>query len=100
MSTEYQLRQYVVKDGKWDELIAIFPEITDARTAAGFEVVGVWTVPEENRFIWIVSTDHPDGIEGASEAYYHSEERRAISPEPANLLAEISTLTMTALPGV
>ena len=100
MSTEYQLRQYVVKDGKWDEFIDIFSEVTDARTAAGFEVVGVWTVPEENRFIWIVSTDHPDGIEGASEVYYHSEQRRAISPEPAKLLAEISTLTMTALPGV
>lgn len=100
MSTEYQLRQYVVKDGKWDEFIAIFSEVTDARTATGFEVVGVWTVPEENRFIWIVSTDHPDGIEGASEVYYHSEQRRAISPEPAKLLAEISTLTMTALPGV
>jgi len=100
MSTEYQLRQYIVKDGKWDEFIAIFSEVTDARTAAGFEVVGVWTVSEENRFIWIVSTDHPDGIEGASEVYYQSEERRAISPEPAKLLAEITTLTMTALPGV
>jgi len=100
MSTEYQLRQYVVEDGKWDEFIAIFSEVIDARTAAGFGVVGVWTVPEENRFIWIVSSDHPDGIEGASEVYYHSEERKAISPEPATLLAEISTLTMSALPGV
>ena len=100
MSTEYQLRQYAVKDGKWDEFIAIFSDVTDARTAAGFEVVGVWTVQEENRFIWIVSTDHPDGIAGASGVYYHSEQRRAISPEPSKLLAEISTLTMTALPGV
>jgi hypothetical protein len=99
MSTEYQLRQYVVEPGKMDDLVAIFPAVVEARQTAGFRVIGVWTVPEENRFIWIVATDHPEGIEGATQAYYTSPERAAITPEPSELLAEIETTTMAALPG-
>ncbi|MFW2341012.1 MAG: hypothetical protein ACN4GK_13245 [Acidimicrobiia bacterium] len=100
MATEYQLRQYVVEDGKWDEFLGIFPEVVQVRKEVGFDVVGVWTVQDERRFIWIVSTDHPDGIEGASEVYYHSPGRKAITPEPATLLSEISTTTMAALQGI
>ncbi len=99
MPTEFQLREYVVEDGKWDEFIEVFGKVVEARTAAGFEVVGVWTVPEERRFVWIVSTDDPGGIEGASLVYYDSPERKALSPEPASFLTEVSTTTMTALPG-
>ena len=99
MATEYQLRQYVVAKGKWDEFISIFPRIAEVRKAAGFGVVGVWTVPEENRFIWIVSTDHPEGIEGASHAYYDLPGRKAINLDPDEVFTEILTTTMTALPG-
>lgn len=100
MAVEYQLRQYVVEDGKWDEFISVFEDVLVARRAVGFEVEGVWTVEEDSRFIWIVSTDHPEGIDGASRDYYKSPGRQAITPEPATLLAEISTVTMKALPGV
>lgn len=100
MATEFQLRQYIVEDRKWDEFLSIFPQVVAAREEAGFDVVGVWTVAEERRFIWIVSTDHPDGIDGASQAYYHSAGRKAITPEPATLLSEITTTTMAALPGI
>ncbi len=99
MSAEYQLRQYVVEEGMWDRFLGIFPDVVEARRAAGFEVVGVWTVPEDRVFIWIVSTEHPEGIEGASDDYYRSEARRAIEPEPAKLLETITTTTMTALAG-
>ena len=99
MAAEYQLRQYIVEEGMWDEFLTIFPEVVKARKEAGFDVIGVWTVPEERRFIWIVSTEHPDGIDGASKVYYHSLGRKAITPEPATLLSEISTTTMAALPG-
>lgn len=92
---EYQLRMYEVKEGLMGEFLGIFPEVIAARRAAGFEVVGAWMVPEENRFIWIVGAE--DGIEAASERYYASEQRRAIEPEPAKLLAHIDTLTMLAV---
>lgn len=98
MSAEFQLRQYVVEEGKWDEFINLFPAVVSAREAAGFSIVGVWGVPTERRFIWIVSTDHADGIDGASRDYYKSPERNALDPEPATLLADIQTTTMKALP--
>jgi hypothetical protein len=89
---EYQLRIYEVKDDQMDVFLEIFPAVVAARRAVGFEVVGAWTIPEKNQFIWIVGAD--DGIETTSERYYASEPRRAIEPEPAKLLETIDTRTM------
>ena len=99
MATEYQLRQYIVEDGKWDEFLGIFPEVVQVRKEVGFDVVGVWTVPDERRFIWIVSTEHPDGIEGASKVYYHSPGRKARA-RWRWAAAGSATTTMAALPGI
>jgi hypothetical protein len=35
-----------------------------------------------NRFVWILGFDGPEGWEAADAAYYASEERLAIAPEP------------------
>jgi hypothetical protein len=96
VATEYQLRMYQVTPGRMDEFLAIFPQVVEARRSVGFDVVGAWTVPEENRFVWIISTD--GGIEERSKAYYASPQRRAIEPEPAKLLDVIETKIMNAVP--
>lgn len=93
---EYQLRIYEVKDGQMETFLGIFPAVVEARRAVGFEVLGAWTIPEKNQFIWIVGAE--DGIEATSERYYASEQRRAIDPEPAKLLETIDTRTMVAVP--
>lgn len=93
---EYQLRMYEVKKGEMDAFLAIFPEVVEARRAAGFEVVGAWSVPATNQFIWIVGCE--DGIEAASDRYYASELRKAIDPEPAKLLETVDTRTMAGVP--
>ncbi len=93
---EYQLRIYEVKDGQMGAFLGIFPAVVEARRAVGFEVLGAWTIPEKNQFIWIVGAE--DGIEATSERYYASEQRRAIEPEPAKLLETIDTRTMVAVP--
>jgi hypothetical protein len=93
---EYQLRMYGVEEGQMETFLEIFPEVVAARRAVGFEVVGAWKIPEENRFVWIVGAE--DGIEATSERYYASEQRRAIEPEPAKLLETIDTRTMVAVP--
>ena len=93
---EYQLRIYDVKDGQMGAFLGIFPAVVEARRAVGFEVLGAWTIPEKNQFIWIVGAE--DGIEATSERYYASEQRRAIEPEPAKLLETIDTRTMVAVP--
>jgi hypothetical protein len=79
-----------------EAFLGIFPAVVEARRAVGFDVVGAWTIPEENQFIWIVAAE--DGIETTSERYYASEQRRAIEPEPAKLLETIDTRTMAAVP--
>jgi hypothetical protein len=98
MAREYQLRMYKVAPGKMDDFLTIFPEVVEARRAVGFDVVGAWTVPDENMFVWIVSTDMPGGIEERANAYYASEKRRAIDPEPAKLLDVIETKIIKAVP--
>lgn len=98
MSRHYQLRMYKVAPGRMDDFLAIFPEVVDARRAVGFDVLGAWMIPEENRFVWIVSTDEPGGIEERAKAYYASAQRRAIEPEPAKLLDEIETKIIEAVP--
>ncbi len=98
MATEYQLRTYRVSPGRMSDFLSIFPQVVEARRAVGFDVVGAWTIPEENMFVWIVSTDRPGGVEAASKAYYQSDLRRAIEPEPAKLLDTIETKIMKAVP--
>jgi len=93
---EYQLRIYQVREGQMDTFLGIFPEVIEARRAAGFVVVGAWSIPEANQFVWIVGCQ--DGIEAASERYYASEQRKAIEPEPAKLLETVDTRTMAAVP--
>ncbi|NIA25070.1 MAG: hypothetical protein GWP04_05825 [Gammaproteobacteria bacterium] len=98
MAKEYQLRMYDVAEGKMEEFLAIFPAVVEARRSVGFDVVGAWTIPEENKFVWIVSTEAPGGIDALSDAYYASPLRAAIDPEPASLLDEIETRLMQAVP--
>ncbi len=95
MAREFQLRMYDVAEGRMDEFLSIFPAVLEARRSVGFDVVGVWTIPDENKFVWIVSTDAPGGIDALAKEYYRSPLRAAIDPEPASLLDTIETKLMT-----
>jgi 2'-5' RNA ligase len=92
---QYQLRIYDVAPGKMDEFLAIFPQVVAARRAVGFEVVGAWTVPDENRFVWIIGA--AESIDELAERYYRSPQRAAIEPEPASFLDRIETHLMEAV---
>ena len=66
------------------------------RRAMGFEIPAAWTVPEEDRFIWLL--EHPgdwDAFAEADAAYFASPERAAIDPDPARLIEEQRTLRLT-----
>ncbi len=93
---QYQLRIYDVAPGRMDEFLGIFPQVVAARRAVGFDVVGAWTIPEENRFVWIIGADQP--IDELAKRYYESAERKAIDPEPAKLLDRIETHLMQPVP--
>ncbi|MDX6426598.1 MAG: hypothetical protein QOD52_2003, partial [Gaiellaceae bacterium] len=84
---QFQLRMYRVKTGLMDEWLEVFAAgPLPLRRAFGFSVLGPWIVRAEDRFVWIAG--HED-FAAADKAYYDSPERAALSPSPADYLAEV-----------
>jgi ribosomal protein L11 methylase PrmA len=89
----YQLRDYIVKHGEMQDWLDEWRDvIVPLREKAGFDIVGAWIVPDEDRFIWIIGRED---FEAADEAYYASPERAALDPDPARHLAHVDTKLMT-----
>lgn len=63
--------------------------VSPLRRRFGFEVLGPWVVEEEEKFVWILGYDGGAGWAAADTAYYESEERRTIEPDPARHLAHV-----------
>jgi hypothetical protein len=87
-----QLRMYRIADGTLDEFVRLWKEgVAPLREAHGFRVEGAWTIPEQNRFVWIITYDGPGTFEEADAAYYASPERKALDPDPAELIGKAET---------
>ena len=88
--TATQLRDYRIRAGELDRFIDEWrTKLAPLRQSIGFEIVGPWTVPEEDRFIWLLL--HPggcDAFEKADAAYFASPERAGFDPDPARLIEE------------
>ena len=89
---EFQLRDYRVKPGEMNEWIDEWRTIIyPLRLKLGFKVVGAWTKIEDDRFLWILSFEGPEGsFAEAEKAYFASPERKAINPDPVRHLASTS----------
>jgi hypothetical protein len=61
--------------GEWEE------HVRPLRLAHGFSVLGPWVDDDGETFIWILG--HDDDFEAADRAYYDSEKRRSLDPDPA-----------------
>jgi len=85
-----QLRDYRIRDGELDRFVDEWRTgVAPLRRAAGFEIPAAWTIPGEDRFVWLLV--HPGDWVAFSEAdaaYYASPERAALDPDPARLIAE------------
>lgn len=87
-----QLRDYRIKAGELDRFAELWTKsVRPLRTKRGFVVESAWKIPTEDRFVWIVSYDGPDGWEAANRAYYESPERKAMRPDPASFIIGQST---------
>ena len=92
---KYQLREYTVEEGRLDDFVREWRELVlPLRVSMGFNVLGPWIEREANRFVWIVAYD--GDLEAANAAYYDSDERRAMSPDPARLVLEARTIWLEA----
>ncbi len=94
---EYQLRIYDVVPGKMDEFVDVFRRLVEARAKFGFAVEGAWIVEDEDQFVWIARYDGPGTLEEASRRYYESDERKAVSPDPASFLTRVDTRLMRSI---
>ena len=87
-----QLRDYAIKPGQLDAFADLWSKnVRPLRQKKGFTVESAWKIPSEDRFVWIVSYDGPDGWEAANQAYYESPERKAMDPDPASFITEQRT---------
>jgi hypothetical protein len=94
----YQLRRYLVQPTEMDTWLEEWRrDIVPLRERFGFNIVGAWVSREENRFVWVMSYDGPEGFEAANERYYASPARLAIQPDPTRHLVETETLLMESV---
>jgi NIPSNAP len=92
-----QLRDYRIRAGELDRFVNEWRiYLAPLRQKMGFEIPAVWTVAEENRFIWLLEHGGDwDAFAEADAAYYASPERAAIDPDPARLIEEQRTLRLS-----
>ena len=61
--------------------------VVPLRRAHGYRVDAAWTIPEERRFVWLLSLDvEPAEWEARNDAYYADPARAALDPDPARLI--------------
>ena len=92
-----QLRDYRIRAGDLDRFVEEWrTHLAPLRRSIGFEIPGAWTVPAEDRFIWLMR--HPgdwDAYEEADAAYFASPERAGFDPDPARLIDEQRNVRLT-----
>jgi hypothetical protein len=84
-----QLRMYRIAEGRLAEFVHLWlTSLLPLRRRMGFTVEGAWTVRGEDRFVWIVSYEGEESFESKNAEYYDSPERKALDPNPAELIEE------------
>lgn len=92
---EYQLRIYEVKKGKMESWLAEWnSKIRPLRESHGFKIVGGWTLPKQNKFVWILGWNGRGKFSEADARYYESTARKKITPDPARHLRGAETSVM------
>ncbi|MDP9270317.1 MAG: NIPSNAP family protein [Chloroflexota bacterium] len=82
------MRDYTIRDGKLAQFIDEWRrQIVPLRRAHGYQIEAAWSVPAENRFVWLLSLEVPPAEwEARNDAYYADPARASMDPDPARLL--------------
>ena len=87
---ETQIRIFTINKGKMDVFLDGWQKgVYPLRIKNGFKIEGAWVVKEKNKFIWILSYDGPEGFEAKDSAYYASQGRTTLKPDPAEYIADV-----------
>lgn len=94
---ELRLRIYEIRRGEMDAWIEEWSrEVLPLRRRFGFDVLGAWASDEDDAFTWLLA--HDGDYEAADRAYYESDERKAIDPDPARHIAAARQLRVRPIP--
>jgi hypothetical protein len=84
-----QIRIFTINKGRMDAFLDAWQKgVYPLRIKSGFKMEGAWVVKEKNKFIWILSYDGPEGFEAKDSAYYASQARTTLKPDPAEYIAD------------
>ena len=79
---DVQLRRYRIKQGRLEQFITEWTAgVVPLRERYGFTFLGAWSLPESSEFVWVIG--YEGDFNDADRAYYESEERKRLMPDPA-----------------
>ena len=85
-----QVRIYTINKGELHQFVAEWTEkIRPLRQKLGFKIVAAWTLEATNQFLWVQRYDGEQSWEEQDQAYFASEERKAMVPNPGRLIARM-----------
>ncbi len=85
-----QVRIYTINRGELSRFAAEWHEkVRPLREKLGFNVVGAWTVAATSQFVWVLRFEGDATWEEKEKAYFASDERQAMDPDPARLIARM-----------
>ena len=85
-----QLRIYTINRGALDVFATEWEEmIKPLRLKLGFTIPGAWKLEATNQFVWLMGYDGPGSWDDLDRAYFQSNERAAMAPDPARNIARM-----------
>lgn len=85
-----QIRIYTINKGELHQFVAEWnAKIRPLREKLGFSILNAWTVESSNQFVWVQRYDGDKSWEEMDQAYFASDERKAMVPDPARLIARM-----------
>lgn len=91
-----QLRIMTINRGRLDAFVEAWRAgVYPLRQKQGFTTEGAWVIRERNEFVWLLSYDGPGTFQARDSAYYASEARRTLDPDPRQYIAKVEAWFLT-----
>ena len=85
-----QMRIYTINRGALETFAAEWRDkIRPLRESLGFKIPAAWINKETNQFIWLMQLDSEVDWELLDRAYFSSDGRKAMTPDPARNIARM-----------
>lgn len=91
MRINIRLGRHRIRQGCLEDFVREWnASVVPLRESFGFRFFGAWALPQLSEVVWVVG--HEEHFEAVNAAYYASDGRKALDPDPARYI-ESSELT-------